>query len=82
MFSDLLRSFSINPTNSLGSDFIGPNLATSPLHLCPDMDISLFLVIDNNQNFYFYDLLQLQEMNHFYSYKEHLLSRFCSFLEF
>ena len=45
MFSDLLRSFSISPTNSLGSDFIGPNLATSPLHVCPDIDISLFLLL-------------------------------------
>lgn len=81
MLSDLLRSFSISPTNNLGSDFTGPNLATS-CHFCPDIDISLFLVIDINQNFYFYDLLQLQEMNHVYSYKEHLLSRFYSFLEF
>lgn len=57
MFFDLLRSFSISPTSNLGSDFIGPNLATSPLHLCPDIDISLFVV--NNQSFYFYDCVNI-----------------------
>lgn len=44
MLFDLLRSFSISPTNNLvGFRFHWP-LVTSSLYLCPDTDMSLFIV--------------------------------------